>query len=420
MRTVPWGVALLLTSGCGHMAYKVTSDRSCGGVPFLPIESLDVVKSSYQQTWLEIRVDAVFENPAPELSAAPGPPAAAAKGGSVNVNTATEDELAKLADLKPFAKKIIAARPYRQLSDLVDRNVLSKALFKIVASKLTTGNLPAAPEKPQGDTFTRTVVAYTHDLEARAADEALVTDIYSAFLTETGSAEKEWSVSGLVLARYIADKRLSLAEPPILPGASLVERSLIAQERSRIQAPAASPLYYNIRVPSGGTVSGELDLAANGTMTKATSQVQDQLPGSIATAVGSVAGAALGSGALNTLTAHFFAPAQAPQPQGQGVPSVKKVDLAITRMRRVYTVTITRSVGTTDTACGVKGLLSPATASNPTSQGPSGSQEPPQSPPSPETCWLSTTVQTNRGGDDKPKSAKDSDDATTSPKTPGD
>ena len=402
VRTAFLGV--FLTVGCSHAAYEVTSDPWSGGVPFLPIESVDVTKMTYEQNWIELRVDGVFRRAASQV--APG--AAASPGaqgvGAIDVNTATEEELKKVRGIGELAKKVIANRPYAQLSDLAAKHVLSEPALRKIAEHLKVGNAGTmrnlgAPK----DTLTRTVVAYTGDLLTVPGGENVVRDIYTKFMAEHDDGEKSWNVSGGAILDHIVATTLSLSEPAVLSGASLAGRSMVAIERTRTQVPAAEVRYFNIRVPIGGTVAGEIDLASNGTMTKASSSVQDQFPGAIVTATGSVAGAALGSTALNTLAAHFLAPAQAPAPQAVGTPSVQKVDLSLTRVKRVYTVTVVRPSDTPETACEDFDLL----------VYPIKLKAPKPGQPIPECyCRATIAVQTKRGDDtDTQKGAKDADDA---------
>jgi hypothetical protein len=401
MQLRSFGLIAALTCGCAHMAYKVTPDGTCGGVPFLPIESFEVVKLSYQQTWIELRVDGVFKRAGgggpgtPPSAGAPGP----AGHKAVDVNGASEAELAAIPDLKPFAKKIVASRPYAGLADLAAKHVLTEPLLQKVSKRLTAGK-----QSPGGDdngTFTRTVIAHTRDLESTPGDADVASAIYAAFIRET-DGEKSWNLSAGEILSKIDGKTLSFADPPLLPADALPGTlKLVAQERLRTQAPAARPLYLNIRVPSGGSVSGEVDLAPNGTMTKASSQVQDLLPGAVVSAGGSVLSAALGSSALNTVAAHFFAPAVAPAPQAVGSPTVQKVDLTLTWNRRLYTVTVTRPAGTSESSCGALASM----LKFPAQPGPPPAQ--PAAAPA-DTCRASVSVETRRGGDaDQAKPAKD-------------
>jgi hypothetical protein len=317
---------------------------------------------------------------------------------TIDVNTAVEADLAAIPELRPFTKKIVANRPYAELADLTAKHVLTEALFKKVSKRLTVVKLLRSEDKD--GTFTRTVVAYTHDLESTPGDADLAGGIYVAFAKETEGG-KAWNVSAGEILSNVDGKKLTLSEPPLVSPDTLPGMlKLVGQERSRTQAPAARPLYFNIRVPSGGTVSGEIDLAANGTMTKSSSQVQDQLPGAVASAASSVASAALGSTALNTMAAHFFAPAAAPALQAVGAPTVQKVDLTLTWIRRIYTVAITRPAGTPESSCGTLASLLKFPV-QPGAQ-PGTTQA--------DSCRAGVSIETKRGGDDgKAKSAKDDD-----------
>ena len=414
MRLRWFGLIAALTCGCSHMAYKVSPDGTCGGVPFLPIESFEVVKLSYQQTWIELRVDGVFKRAGGGGPSAP-PGAGPAGNKAIDVNGASEAELAAIPELKPFAKKIVANRPYAGLADLAAKHVLTEALLQKVSKRLAVGK--QAPGGDDQGTFTRTVIAHTRDLESTPGDADVAGGIYAAFIRET-EGEKSWNVSAGEILSKIDGKTLSFSEPPLLSADAMPgPLKLVAQERLRTQAPAARPLYFNIRVPSGGSVTGEVDLAPNGTMTKAASQVQDLLPGAALSAAGSVLSASLGSSMLNTVAAHFFAPAVAPAPQAVGSPTVQKVDLTLTWIRRIYTVTVTRPAGTSESSCGaLASLLKFPAQSGPAAQ--------PGATPD-DACWAGVGVEIRRGGDaDQAKSAKDdggakSNGSSTSPKSAG-
>ena len=98
----------------------------------------------------------------------------------------------------------------------------------------------------------------------------------------------------------------------------------------------------NLNVPHGGSANGEVDLNTDGTLSKGIAQKQDQLPAAIASAAGTVGAAVLGT-PLNTIVAHFFAPAATAQ--AQNGEKVVKIDLKITPIRRTYVVKVTKAVG---------------------------------------------------------------------------
>jgi hypothetical protein len=94
-------------------------------------------------------------------------------------------------------------------------------------------------------------------------------------------------------------------------------------------------------MPHGGSANGEVDLNPDGTIGKGIAQKQDPLPVAIASAVGTVGGAVLGA-PLNTILAHFLAPAATAQ--GENGEKVTGVDFTITPIKRIYVVKVTKSV----------------------------------------------------------------------------
>lgn len=290
-------IGVLNLAACSHPGslYQVSALPN-GGVPFLPIESVDTETSTYEQPWLELDVTGKFKphtEAGPAVSAGPRQSTAAAKG---------------------------------------------------------------VPESPD-TTFTRTIAVYTRDLSPATVE--LVRRRYADFIGAANAA-KAWDGSGVQLLNDAAPRDgrpgpLSLTVPDVARDVNKVRRDLVrvAAESTRTQVPAARPLYYNVQVPRGGTANAEIDLASNGTMTKATSQKEDKLPGAVLSAVSSVASGVLGSSSLNTLASHFFAPAVAPPKlEGAGGLDVLAVDFAVVPVRRLYTITIAHPSGMLAADCG--------------------------------------------------------------------
>ena len=60
----------------------------------------------------------------------------------INLNTATKEELMTLSGMTDEnADKIIAARPFKSKSQLVEKNILTKEEFKKISAMVTTGKM---------------------------------------------------------------------------------------------------------------------------------------------------------------------------------------------------------------------------------------------------------------------------------------
>jgi hypothetical protein len=200
--------------------------------------------------------------------------------------------------------------------------------------------------------FAKRIVAYSKDLSETGLEPAW--GIYGAFIAASDSASA-WDSSGMAVANKIAQGKLLFAPPPALGDfKTITALPTVAADHSRAQVPGATPLYYNVRTPGGGTASAEIDLGTNGTMTKSTSQKADQLPGALVSTTGAVLSAALGSTALNTVAGSLLAPAQQ---QGATDLDVIGVDVKLVPMRRLYTVTLMYPSTMTRSACGDVGVL---------------------------------------------------------------
>jgi len=92
--------------------------------------------------WLLVLIAAVGLVAAPTAfssRAATGSPSAAAanKGGLVDINSASQDELDALPGIGPvMAKKIIAGRPYRAKTDLINRKIIPQSAYDRIKDQI--------------------------------------------------------------------------------------------------------------------------------------------------------------------------------------------------------------------------------------------------------------------------------------------
>jgi len=206
------------------------------------------------------------------------------------------------------------------------------------------------PDKGSDDdkSIVRTVIAY-----ARSYDVAL--PYYTQFIRETNNV-KAWKVTGEALpsdATLPTNKGKLLLQPfdAIATIAEIMKHDgvahMVSVDRARIQIPTTHVAYFNMNIPRGGSASGEIDLNADGTIGKGIAQKQDQLPAAVAGALGTAAAAALGD-PLNTLVAHYVAPATA---QAQDGLKIVRVDFSVTPIRRTYVIKVTKRVDAPTTDC---------------------------------------------------------------------
>ncbi|HUL71306.1 MAG TPA: helix-hairpin-helix domain-containing protein [Gemmatimonadales bacterium] len=71
------------------------------------------------------------------MKAATSTGAAAAVSSLVNLNTATKDQLSALPGLKEYADKIIKARPFSDISQLVSKKIVPQSVFDKVKGLIT-------------------------------------------------------------------------------------------------------------------------------------------------------------------------------------------------------------------------------------------------------------------------------------------
>jgi competence protein ComEA len=106
---------------------------------------------------------------------------AAATGGSVNLNTATEKELEALPGVGPAtAKKIIAGRPYASIDDLAKAGLSAKQIDKIRSLVTAAGGAPAATT----DTMPSSGGGSTAKVHSKSADISGPIDLNAASAKE--------------------------------------------------------------------------------------------------------------------------------------------------------------------------------------------------------------------------------------------
>jgi hypothetical protein len=272
-------------------------------------------------------------------------------------------------------------------------NVYCETFYRIDVTA-TVQPHAAAPAKhvkatKPGEPTTRTITVFD-------GDEKDVAGIYANYI-DAANFDKAWAATGYLLTGRLKshDPGISLAPfPPANNAVALLKGKVVATSKARAQIPSSTPLYYNINVPHGGQASGELDLNPDGTLGKGLSSKQDSLPGTIATAVGTLGAAALGA-PLAQIFSHVFptpvaaaaaaAGSQAATTNDLNGLDIVNVDLKITPTVRVYTLSLghkaNESTGCDSWKTGTTSLEST------------------------DTCWATVSTAINGGGTSDEKDA---------------
>jgi hypothetical protein len=350
-----FSVAALALTACHPNIYNVSLDASSGGVPFFPFESVDKLELTYEQPWIEVTVVAKLGDGAADEKGASAEPPASPVTGKIDINSATQADIEKNADLKPFARKIIASRPYTDPKELKDNSIVPEKVFAKVSDKLVVGSamvsdklVAGSAKVGGGDTKanTRTVTAYY-------ANEAEAAKLYNAFIAADDDPVKAWGATAGEMLKALGNAGSGVtAVPPAALAFDAIRApaaKLAAVARSRQQVPASEPLYFNATVPFGGTASAEIDLNDNGTLSKGIASKTDQFPGQVLSAVGAIAGASLGDGVFNTIAKSNYRPLAAHAIGGQKVLSI---EVSLSRVRRLYVVSVLRPSSVPEVSCG--------------------------------------------------------------------
>jgi hypothetical protein len=184
---------------------------------------------------------------------------------------------------------------------------------------------------------------------AYATTYAKAADVYLAFVNSETNEER-WNKTGGDWQKHTAGSPPTglLLAPPLKKTTieDIKDTTLVSTDHSRTQIPSPVPSYLNVNVPHGGTANAEVDLNADGTLSKAIAQKQDQLPGTITTAAGAVGAAALGAvlnAPLAALFAHYYpVPSASKSPAAPGAKTISAVELAVVEVRYVYVVKVAR------------------------------------------------------------------------------
>jgi hypothetical protein len=183
---------------------------------------------------------------------------------------------------------------------------------------------------------------YTEDLQ-------YAHDLYAKF----GKASDAVVAVHSCVAEYVANPtgKLSTAEPPQLAAKDFLKLTPVSVSRQRLQVVGLTPYYINSTVPFGGTGSATVALGADGSLTSATGQITDSMPGAVAGAVGAIGAAA--AVPLVTSLAGGYAASTVTATSVSALPLPTKVEARMQVIHRIYTVVSSRPVALGDAACDV-------------------------------------------------------------------
>jgi hypothetical protein len=192
-------------------------------------------------------------------------------------------------------------------------------------------------------------VRYTTDLKYAAS-------LYARFSSTPDAVMATHTAGAEFLSNTLSD-----SEPEQLAPKEMLKLKPVAVDRKRLQMVSLTPYYINSSVPFGGSGNAAVVLGADGSLTSASSQVSDTLPGAIVSTIGSLGSAAVSP--LMTSVAGGLMPSTVTANSGVSTPVPLRVEMKFVIVHRVYTVTVSRKVEDGDSYCDIAfSLEEPLTA----------------------------------------------------------
>lgn len=297
------GFGVLVSGCCGSTeVYRVsTVDRQ--GVPFFPLVAANTETRTYEQQW--IRLDVTLAG------------SAEANGEPVSVSR-TVTLFAGGHDPDNAVGKLLKELDHLKLA-------VSDARHAEDGGKRPKGH-HAAKEPPKA---ARRVVSEWNEA-LRILDNARLGPDWSSAEPAPIPLNRDRNVLGLPASELHSGEA----------GRGIFDLPVTAVSRGVTQLPAISPSYINVAAPHGGSGSAQISLNAEGELTSAQGQVQDQLPASTNTLIGTALTAAATVGAAGL--ALLAAKPKPPTPSAHGTaeaPMLTALSVNVTPGARTYAVT---------------------------------------------------------------------------------
>lgn len=275
------GISFLSLIGlvaCGSAAYELkdVAGNSVPGIPFFPIVASQATITTYQQTWLAVTMSFVLR---PETR--------------TDAEIAKETKAGKWGPPPPSAAKpdyTDTATRYLDLKDPSYANQIQTAFAKKAA-----------------------VPQVAHD------------DVYSMFAACLDNNAKP------------VGKQCSAVQPDVLPMKDILGTlPRVGKDLQILHSAGTRPMYINSKAPFGGSANAAFQFAPDGTLTAASSQVQDQLPATIASSL---------TGMVSSLvTGSSKSTGAATTSNGEGKPWVLSGSMTVTQIVRLYTLTVVQAL----------------------------------------------------------------------------